>query len=377
MYLDRFFQSPPDWQAVALALAGAIGIALVAAEIGARLLRVVLVRFARGDSGVTLRSPIVRTPIRLLRLTLFLLIAIALTPPALELAGARLKRGLRLEQVAEWGATHGLKILIIGVLAFVLVRAIGLLVRRFEHEVSQNTSLEVLERAKRARTLGGLLQNVLTTLVVVVSSLMILREVGLDITPILTGAGILGLAVGFGAQTLVKDIISGFFMILENEVRVGDVVQIDSHGGMVEEMNLRTIVLRDFEGTVHIIPNGSVTAVMNRTKDFSYYVVDLPAPYEADTDEIADLVRKVGADLRADAAFAPFILNDIEVIGVDAFADSSVTIKVRIKTVPLKQWDVGRELRRRLKKAYDAAGIAFPYPTQTHHMIPEKTPNAQ
>lgn len=375
--MTRFFISPPDWQTLTIVVAGVLLTALIAAELGARLLRVILVRFARGDARVTLKSPIVRAPIRLLRLTLFVLIAIALAPPALELAGARLRRGLRLEQLADWGATHGLKIIVIAVLAFVLVRTVDLLVRRFEHEVSQNTSLEVLERAKRARTLGGLLQNVLTTLVVIVSSLMLLREVGLDITPILTGAGILGLAVGFGAQTLVKDIISGFFMILENEIRVGDVVQIDSHGGMVESMNLRTIVLRDFEGTVHIIPNGSVSAVMNRTKDFSYYVVDLPAPYESDTDEVAALVRTVGADLRADAAFAPFILNDIEVIGVDAFADSSVTIKVRIKTVPLKQWEVGRELRRRLKKAYHAAGISFPYPTQTHHMIPEKTPKSQ
>jgi small-conductance mechanosensitive channel len=370
--VSRFFITPPDWQTLTLVLAGVLLTALIAAELGARLLRLILVRFARGGSGLTLKSPIVRTPIRLLRLTLFLLIAIALTPPALELAGARLRRGLRLEQLADWGATHGLKIIVIAVLAFVLVRTIGLMVRRFEHEVSQNTSLEVLERAKRAKTLGGLVQNVLTTMVLIVSSLMILREVGLDITPILTGAGILGLAVGFGAQTLVKDIISGFFMILENEIRVGDVVEIDGHGGMVESMNLRTIVLRDFEGTVHIIPNGSVTAVMNRTKDFSYYVVDLPAPYETDTDEVADLVRAVGAELRADPAYAPFILNDLEVIGVDAFADSSVTIKLRIKTVPLKQWEVGRELRRRLKKAYDAAGISFPYPTQTHHTVSGK-----
>ena len=374
--MQRFFLTPPDWQSLVLALAAAAAVALVLAELGARLLRALIHRCVGGDMTATLRSPVVRTPIRIVRLTLCALLFIALTPPALELAGAPLRRGLRLSQVAAWVMSGGLRLVLIAALAFVLVRVIGVLVGRFEREVSANAKLEVLERAKRAKTLGGLVQNVLTTMVVVVSSLMILREVGLDITPILTGAGILGLAVGFGAQTLVKDIISGFFMILENEIRVGDVVQIDSHGGMVEEMNLRTIVLRDFDGTVHIIPNGTVTAVMNRTKDFSYYVVDLPAPYESDTDEIADLVRKVGAELRADAAFAPFILNDIEVIGVDAFADSSVTIKVRIKTVPLKQWEVGRELRRRLKKAYDAAGVAFPYPTQTHHMIPEKNPPA-
>lgn len=365
----RFFLHPPNWQAVTLAVLAAAGLAAIAAEIGARLVRLALRRSLGGDARVSLRTPVVRTPIRLVRLTLFLVLLIALIPPILELAGQPLSRGLRLSQVADWATTGGLRLLLIAGIAFVLVRVISLLVNRFEQEVSTGAGLEVLERAKRARTLGGLVENVLTTLVVVVASLMILREVGLDITPILTGAGILGLAVGFGAQTLVKDIISGFFMILENEVRIGDVVQIDTHGGMVEDMNLRTIVLRDFEGTVHIIPNGSVTAVMNRTKDFSYYVVDLPAPYAADTDTVVALVKRVGADLRKDDAFAPFILDDIEVVGVDAFADSWVTIKLRIKTMPLKQWEVGRELRRRLKKAYDQAGISFPYPTQTHHMV--------
>jgi small conductance mechanosensitive channel len=336
--------------------------------LAARLLRAVIQRFVGGDAGIS-GSSAVRTPVRLVRITLFALLLVALTPPALELAGAPLRRGLRLGQVVAWAMSGGLRIVLIAAIAFVLVRVVSLLVGRFEHEVSASAKLEVLERAKRARTLGGLVRNVLTTMVVVVSSLMILREVGLDITPILTGAGILGLAVGFGAQTLVKDIISGFFMILENEVRIGDVVQIDTHGGMVEDMNLRTIVLRDFEGTVHIIPNGSVTAILNRSKDFSYYVIDLPAPYEVDTDEVAALVRRVGAGLRAETAFAPFILGDIEVVGVDAFESSSVTIKLRIKTVPLKQWEVGRELRRRLKKAYDEAGIAFPYPTQTQHIV--------
>jgi small conductance mechanosensitive channel len=351
-----------------LALTGAGVISLLVAEMAARATRMLIGRCA-GGGVAALKSPIVRAPIRLMRLTLFFVLLAALTPPALELAGAPLRRGLRLSQVSAWALTGGLRLVLIAAIAFVLVRVIVLLVGRFEHGVSQNAGLEVLERAKRARTLGGLVQNVLTTLVIVVASLMILREVGLDITPILTGAGILGLAVGFGAQTLVKDIISGFFMILENEIRVGDVVQVDTHGGMVEEMNLRTIVLRDFEGALHIIPNGTVAAVVNKTKDFSYYVIDLPAPYETDTDIVAALVRRVGDDLRADGAFAPFIMGDIEVVGVDAFADSSVIIKVRIKTVPLKQWDVGRELRRRLKKAYDAAGIAFPYPTQTTHMV--------
>ena len=367
--MSRFFLTPPDWQSVVVAVIAAGLIAFAVAEIGARLVRLLIRRSLGGDASVTLRAPVVRTPIRLVRLTLFALLLIALTPPALELAGAPLRRGLRLGEVAAWAATGGLRLLLIAAVAFVLVRVIGLMVGRFEQEVNAGAGLEVLERAKRAKTLGGLVQNVLTTLVVIVASLMILRELDLDITPILTGAGILGLAVGFGAQALVKDIISGFFMILENEIRVGDVVQIDTHGGIVEDISLRTIVLRDLEGTVHIIPNGSVTAIMNRTKDFSYYVIDLPAAYSADTDEVIDVVRRVGAELRGDDAYGPFILDDLEVLGVDAFADSSVTIKVRIKTVPLKQWEVGRELRRRLKKAYDAAGIEFPFPTQTHHIV--------
>jgi moderate conductance mechanosensitive channel len=354
---------------ILLAVLGAAAVAFLAAEAAARLLRLLIRRGLGADAGASLTTPVVRTPVRLIRLTLFAVLFIALTPPALELAGAPLTRGLRLGEVTAWAATGGLRLLLIGGLAFVLVRVISLLVNRFEQEVNQGAQLEVLERIKRARTLGGLVRNVLTTLVVIVAALMMLREFGLDITPILTGAGILGLAVGFGAQTLVKDIISGFFMILENEIRVGDVVQIDGHGGMVESMNLRTIVLRDFEGTLHIVPNGSVGAVKNRTKDFSFYVIDLPMAYSADTDAVADLVRAVGAELRADAAYAPFILGDVEVIGVDAFAESSVTLKVRIKTVPLKQWEVGRELRRRLKKAYDAHGVAFPFPTRTLHVV--------
>jgi small conductance mechanosensitive channel len=299
---------------------------------------------------------------------------VALTPPALQLFGLRLRRGLDLGDLSAWALSGGLRLLITATVAVVLVRVVHVLVSRFEQEVSTGTGLEVLERAKRAKTLGGLVRNVLSTLVVVIASLMILREVGLDITPILTGAGIVGLAVGFGAQTLVKDVISGFFLILENEVRVGDVVSVDTHAGVVEEMNLRTMVLRDLEGTVHIVPNGSITVLSNRTKDFSYAVLEIPAAYSADTDDVVALVRAVGADMRRDGAFAPFILDDMEVLGVDAFGDSSVTIKARIKTMPIKQWDVAREFRRRLKKAYDERGFEIPYPTRTLHVVREKLP---
>jgi len=367
--VNRLFLEPPDWQSVILAVLSAAVVAAIVAEAAARLIRSPLRHFLGADAPVSLRSPVVRGPIRLVRLSVFFVLLAALTPPALELFGLRPKRGLHLGEISAWALAGGLRLVLTAAIAFVLVRLVQVLVRRFEQDVSAGTELEVLERAKRAKTLGGLVQNVLTTIVIVVASLMILREVGLDITPILTGAGIVGLAVGFGAQTLVKDIISGFFLILENDVRVGDVVAVDTYSGVVEDMNLRTMVLRDFEGTVHIIPNGSIGVLSNKTKDFSYAVLDVPAAYSADTDAVVSLLREIGAELRGDAAYAPFILDDLEVLGVDAFADSSVTIKARIKTMPIKQWEIAREFRRRLKKAYDARGFEFPYPTRTMRVI--------
>ena len=374
--MNRFFHAPADWQPVLLAVLSAAAVALLIAETGARLLCAVIRGCLGAHRRVTLASPFVRAPIRLTRLTLFAVLLIALTPPALELFGQRPRRGLHLGELSAWALGGGLRIVLVAAIAFVLVRVVHLLVARFQQEVSTGADLEVLERVKRAKTLGGLIQNVLTTLVVAVASLMILREVGLDITPILTGAGILGLAVGFGAQTLVKDIISGFFLILENDVRVGDVVAVDKYSGVVEDMSLRTMVLRDLEGTVHIIPNGSIVVLSNKTKDFSYAVLEVPSAYAADTDQVIALLRQIGTELRDDGAFAPFILDDLEVLGIEAFADASVTIKSRIKVMPSKQWGVAREFRRRLKKAYDAKGFEFPSQTRTVRVIGSGTPGA-
>lgn len=352
-----FFLTPPDWQSVLLALVTAAVVALVVAAIAGRLLQALVHAAVGSDGPLTVRHSLVRAPVRLIRLTIFLVVLAAMTPPALELFGQRPRRGLHLGDVTAWALAGGLRVVIIGVLAFVLLRLISVLVRRFEAEVSGSGDRDVLERIKRARTLGGLVQNVLSALIVFVAGVMILREVGVEVTPILTSAGILGLAVGFGAQTLVKDVISGFFMILENDVRIGDDIAIGAHSGLVEEMKLRTIVLRDIDGVVHIIPNGSVAAISNRTKDYSYAVVDVPVAYRTDTDRVAAALESAGAGLRADDRFAPHILGDIEVLGVDAFTDTSVTVKARMKTVPLKQWDVARELRRRLKRALDDAGV--------------------
>jgi small conductance mechanosensitive channel len=240
----------------------------------------------------------------------------------------------------------------------------ALLVKRFEHEVNQGTALDAMERAKRARTLGAVVQNVTTALIVGIAALMILTQLKVDITPVLTGAGIVGLAVGFGAQTLVRDILSGFFLILENQVRVGDVAAINGTGGLVEAINLRTIVLRDEEGTVHVFPNGAITTLANRSKDFAYYVIAVGISYEEEPARVEAVLREVGADLQKDSKFAPSILAPIEIMGVDGFDASSVRMKLRIKTMPLKQWEVGRELRRRILEAFARNNIAVPYPVQ-------------
>jgi small-conductance mechanosensitive channel len=205
-------------------------------------------------------------------------------------------------------------------------------------------------------------RNLFTAIVTTVATLMVLRELNVDVMPVLTGAGIIGLAVGFGAQTLVKDFISGFFLILENHIRVGDVARINGTGGLVEAINLRTTVLRDLEGIVHVFPNGSIETLSNLTKDFAFYVVDVGVAYKEDTDAVVEVLREVGAELTADPILAESVLAPLEVLGVDAFEDSQVTIKIRIKTLPLKQWEVGRELRRRIKKAFDARAIEIPFP---------------
>ena len=191
---------------------------------------------------------------------------------------------------------------------------------------------------------------------------MVLQQVGVEIGPILASAGVLGLAVGFGAQNLVRDVISGFFLILEDQVRVGDVAIVNGTGGLVEKINFRTLVLRDLSGTVHVIPNGAVNSMANMTKEWSAYVFDIGVAYKEDVDRVIEVMRQVGAELRGDPEFGPLLLEDVEIFGLDQFGDSALVIKGRLKTLPIKQWDVGREFKRRLKYAFDREGIEIPFP---------------
>ena len=208
------------------------------------------------------------------------------------------------------------------------------------------------------------LTSVLRTLALVglwsIVVVICLSQLGFDVRPILAGAGIVGLAVGFGAQYLVRDVIAGFFLVLEDQVRVGDVAVVNGTGGLVETVTFRTIVLRDLAGTVHIFPNGSVTTLANMTKDWSGYVVDVEVGYREDLDRIVALMRRVAEELRQDPAHGPSIIEPIEIFGVDAFKDASVVIKARLKTRPIQQWTVGREYRRRLLLAFAAENIEIP-----------------
>jgi moderate conductance mechanosensitive channel len=215
---------------------------------------------------------------------------------------------------------------------------------------------------KRVRTLISVLWTIVFVLIWFVVVLTSLGQIGVNIAPILASAGVVGLAVGFGAQNLVKDLVSGFFLILENQVRVGDVAVINGTGGLVEAISFRTIVLRDEAAVVHVFPNGSVNTLSNMTKDWSAYVINVNVAYKEDTDRVADVMRRVAEEMYAEPKYRSAMLEPIEIIGVDGFTESAVTIKARLKTQPLQQFSIGREYRKRLKKAFDAAGIEMPLP---------------
>jgi moderate conductance mechanosensitive channel len=286
--------------------------------------------------------------------------------------------GLSFESFIPWLSTFvkaageaGLRIAVILVVGYLGIRFMRLGLQQLERVIvlANEPGEQVPGTAKkRAATLTGILRTIALTMIWAIVVIEILHQVGLDIRPILAGAGILGLAVGFGAQNVVRDLISGFFIILEDQVRLGDVAVINGTGGLVESITFRIITLRDFSGVVHIFPNGTITTLSNMTMEWSGFVLDMGVAYKEDTDRVADVMRQVGEDLRQDSAFRDKFVAPIEIIGVDNFADSAVVIRIRIKTRPLEQWNVGREYRRRLKQAFDAHGIEIPFPHRTLYM---------
>ncbi len=232
------------------------------------------------------------------------------------------------------------------------------------------------EVSARTRTLLPLLRTAMLVVLITIVVMVTLSELGLNIGPLLAGAGVIGLAIGFGAQTLVKDIITGLFILIEDHISVGDVVKVGTHAGTVEKLTLRTIQLRDVGGTVHVVPFSAVTTLENMTKDFSRYVFNVGVAYREDTDHVIDVLRELGEELLQDDQYKPFILEPLEILGVDSFGDNAVNIKARITTVPVKQWSIGREFNRRMKKRFDELGIEIPFPHRTIYFGEDLSGNA-
>jgi small conductance mechanosensitive channel len=260
------------------------------------------------------------------------------------------------QRFITWLLTSGVRMLIILVLAWVVIRVLrGLTARLHKTMVGKSVSLE---RIKRADTILGMLRTVGAIFVGIIASMMALRETGIDIAPVLATAGVGGLAIGFGAQTLVKDVISGFFLLVEEQVRIGDIVELAGKSGVVERISLRTVRLRDVGGNVHVVPNGNVSLVTNMTLDYSRYVIDAQVGRREDPDRVFEALRQIGDEMQKDPELGEDILQPIEVLGVDALAAATMIIKARLTTRPMRQFRVGREFNRRMKKRFDELGIA-------------------
>lgn len=252
-------------------------------------------------------------------------------------------------------------ILTLRIVRFSIKKLKKTLIKRAEKSKTTDTA----ESTKRINTLVGIIHGLIRIVLWAILIMIILSKVGVNIGPILASAGIVGLAVGFGAQELVRDFISGFFIILENQIRNDDVAIINGTGGLVEKIDLRTTTLRDFSGTVHVFQNGKINTMSNMTKDWSSMVFDIGVAYKEKTEEVMQLMKQTGDELQNDPKFKDNILEPIEIFGLNEFADSAIIIKARFKTVPGQQWTIGREYRKRLKDLFDEKNIEIPFPHTT------------
>lgn len=252
------------------------------------------------------------------------------------------------------------RVLLILFLAAIALRFIPRLISRVRKAVQERQ--DSAEDGRRIHTLSRVIRYVFTVLVTVVTGILLLGEFGVSVAPILGAAGVVGIALGFGAQSLVKDYFTGFFLLLENQIRVGDIVEAGGKSGVVEELTLRYLRLRDYSGNVHYVPNGNISVVTNMSLGYANAVIDAGVAYGEDVDRVIGVMRQVGEELRQDAAFSAKILDALDVAGVERWGDSSVVIRCRFKVVPLEQWNVRREYLRRLKAAFDREGIEIPFP---------------
>lgn len=267
----------------------------------------------------------------------------------------------------DWLQGPGLKIIgiIIGAVIVdkIIDGIIGRAINRFIESRNKHRDKEEIEQ--RAKTLSDVSNTSTTVILFIVGLMMILSEFGISIGPLLTGAGVIGLAVGFGAQNLVRDFFTGLFIIIEDQFAKGDVIKVGEIAGVVEDLNLRRTVLRDLDGRQHTVPNGEIKTVSNYSKDWAQMNINLSVAYETDIEKAVSVINKVGEELFQDGSIGPYVLEKPQVLGIDKFGDSSIDIKVIAKTKPLKQWDVTRAFRLKIKIAFDKEGISIPYPHRT------------
>lgn len=274
------------------------------------------------------------------------------------------------EQVSVWLLSTGVRILIILILALIMIRISRVVSRRVMSLFFEKKKDE--EAEKRANTLSNVISKVLSIVIWIFALITVLGELNIEIGPILAAAGIVGLAVGFAGQSMVKDYLNGFYILLWDQIRVGDVVQIAGQGGFVEDINLKMTTIRDLAGNVHFIPNGIIDMVTNMTKEYSRYVYEIGVAYREDVDEVIEVIKKLDEDMRNEPEYKDIILEPIEILGLDKFGDSAIVIKARNKTKPVKQWMIGREFNRRMKKKFDELGIEIPFPHTTLYIGEDK-----
>ena len=260
--------------------------------------------------------------------------------------------------------SNALRIIAVLVLAFIATRTIARLMRALRSYMVKmmlkSAGGHEYEVEKRADTIQGLVGKALFILIWMVAGLMILKELNFDVRPLLAGAGVAGVAIGLGAQNIIKDVLGGIFLMMENQIRVNDVAVINGKTGLVEEINLRTTVLRGEDGAVHCFPNGIIQGLSNLTREYSYYVFNLSVAYIQDIDQVVTVLKSIADELSQEEAYRATVLAPIEILGVDKLADSGAVIKARFKTVPNQQWMVGREMNRRIIKRFEAAKIEMP-----------------
>ncbi len=243
------------------------------------------------------------------------------------------------------------------VLAKIGERAIRSLRSRTLAVMNRRSEVSLVEVEKRAATISEILAKTLAVAIWGVAIMMVLREAGFDVRPLLAGAGVVGLAVGLGAQSLVRDLFAGLSILLENQIRIGDMAVVNGTQGLVEELNLRTTVLRGMDGTVHIFHNGAINTLSNMTRDYSYTVLNVRLAYKEDADRVAETLRRVGEELRGQEEYRTDVIESLEVLGIDQFFDGGYVLQARLKTLPMRQWAVGREMNRLIKKRFEELGI--------------------